>query len=238
MQKQEQSKSMHYIGHRSRVKQRIIEMRDLSGFADYEILEALLFFCNTRADVKPIAKEMLQEFKSIDKIEQAEIKALERYDQTGRNLFLLLKLTKEFGTRAHATLLSGHHSIDKLDKFSKITQYLISKLRHLKVEEFRVLMLDPQLRLIKDVAVSVGTITESAVYTRAILESVVHNSATSVILSHNHPFGVSDPSQNDISITQDIVSSLRFINVIVQDHVIIGQTDCFSFRKNGLIEDY
>jgi len=102
-------------------------------------------------------------------------------------------------------------------------------------ECFVVLFLNNQHKLIKAVEMFNGTIDSASVYPREILKTALQLNAAAVILSHNHPSGITEPSQADKSITTKIKSSLSLIDIRVLDHIIIGAVDSFSFSEGGLL---
>lgn len=102
-------------------------------------------------------------------------------------------------------------------------------------EEFVVLMLDSQHRLICTTVISLGTINSATVHPREVVREVLAANAASVILAHNHPSGVPEPSVADRSLTSKVVSALAVIDVRVLDHVVIGGTETVSFAARGWV---
>ena len=115
-----------------------------------------------------------------------------------------------------------------------VRKYLSLKLRSCEREMFGVIYLDTQNRIITDRVLFQGTINSSAVYPREIAKVALLVNAKSVILYHNHPSGISDPSESDERITECITECLKLFNIDVLDHFIVGRT-IFSFAENNLI---
>lgn len=113
-------------------------------------------------------------------------------------------------------------------------EYCRLQLVHLDYEVFGMLLLDNQHRLIKSVEVFRGTIDGCAVYPREVVKAALLNSAAATVLFHNHPSGVSEPSQADIAITQRLKKALETIDVRILDHLIVGRT-ITSFAERGLL---
>jgi DNA repair protein RadC len=101
-------------------------------------------------------------------------------------------------------------------------------------EVFAVLFLDSQHRLIEYQELFFGTIDAAAVYPREVVKAALDHNAAAVIFSHNHPSGVSQPSQADIAITEKLKKALNLIDVRTLDHIIIGE-DIFSFAESGYL---
>lgn len=101
-------------------------------------------------------------------------------------------------------------------------------------EEFSVLYLDAQHRLIEAKTEFVGTLSQTSVYPREIVKRAVLLNAAAVILSHNHPSGNNEPSRADELLTQTLKSTLALIDCRVLDHLIVGHS-VLSFAEKGLI---
>jgi len=112
--------------------------------------------------------------------------------------------------------------------------FLRFKLGGYEREVFAVMLLNNQHELIEYKELFYGTIDAAAVYPREVVKAVLAANAAAVILTHNHPSGVSEPSQADKAITQRLVNALGLIDVRVLDHLIIGKTT-MSFAENNLL---
>ena len=112
--------------------------------------------------------------------------------------------------------------------------YLRFKLGGYDREVFAVMLLNSQHELIEFKELFFGTIDAATVYPREVVKAVLTANASAVILTHNHPSGISEPSQADKLITQRLVNALGLIDVRVLDHLIIGKTT-MSFAENNLL---
>lgn len=113
--------------------------------------------------------------------------------------------------------------------------YLKLRLAGLAYEVFAVLLLDNRHRVICYEEVFRGTIDGASVHPREIVRRVIETNAAAVILAHNHPSGVAEPSQADLRITQRLKEALTLIDVRVLDHFIIGDVADVSFAERGLL---
>ena len=111
-------------------------------------------------------------------------------------------------------------------------EYLKYKMNQYDREVFALLLLDSQHRLIRFEPLFYGTINSTNVYPREILKAVLEANAAAVILVHNHPSGVPEPSSADIAITAKIKDALNLIDVSTLDHIIVGET-CVSLARRG-----
>ncbi len=109
----------------------------------------------------------------------------------------------------------------------------VNRLVHKDYEVFAILMLDSQHRLIEFVEHATGTINCASVYPREVMKSVLKYSAAAVILAHNHPSGIAEPSQADRRITERLSQALALIDVNVLDHFVIGVGETVSFAERG-----
>ena len=116
-----------------------------------------------------------------------------------------------------------------------VRQYLSLKLRHLDHEMFACLFLDNKHRVLDYQEMFRGTLSSASVYPREIVKACLAINAAAIILAHNHPSGVADPSEADISLTEQIKKALALIDVRVLDHLVIGSGKPFSFAERGLV---
>lgn len=114
-----------------------------------------------------------------------------------------------------------------------VKSYLTLQFADAVSESFRVLFLDSQHGLIACKELFKGTIDGAAVYPREVVRTAIELNAAAVILSHNHPSGVCEPSTADRHITKRITDALQLIDVRVLDHVVVGGADTVSFAERG-----
>ncbi|MFM2589491.1 DNA repair protein RadC [Vibrio sp. TBV020] len=115
-----------------------------------------------------------------------------------------------------------------------VKEFVAFKLASKEQEVFAVLYLDNQHRLIQYEELFFGTIDAASIYPREVIKKVLANNAAAVILAHNHPSGVAEPSTSDKHITTKLVDALNVIEVRVLDHIITGE-ECVSFAERGLL---
>ena len=113
--------------------------------------------------------------------------------------------------------------------------YLKLRLDGIAYEVFAALLLDNRHQVLHYVELFRGTIDGASVHPREIVRLVLANNAAAVILAHNHPSGVTEPSQSDIRITQRIKDALALIEVRVLDHIIVGSGAGVSFAERGIL---
>ena len=121
------------------------------------------------------------------------------------------------------------------DSSDLVKNYLRLQLDGEPVEHFGALYLDSQNRGIAFERHFTGTLTQTGVYPREIVEAALRHGAMAVVLTHNHPSGRTTPSRADVALTQTIKSALALVDVRVLDHVIVGGGDALSMAEQGLI---
>jgi DNA repair protein RadC len=114
-------------------------------------------------------------------------------------------------------------------------RYLSLKLAEQEREVFVVLFLDNRHRLIKYDELFYGTIDGASVHPREVVKAALKYNAAAVILSHNHPSGVPEPSQADKQITRHLKEALSLVDIRLLDHIVVGGVDTVSFAELGLM---
>ncbi|MEH6826141.1 MAG: DNA repair protein RadC [Motiliproteus sp.] len=114
-------------------------------------------------------------------------------------------------------------------------RFLTSRLRDRDREVFAVLLLDNQHRLLVYEELFQGTLSCAAVYPREVVKLALSSNAAAVILAHNHPSGVAEPSLSDQQITRRLVDALALVDIRVLDHLVIGDGPPVSFAERGLL---
>ena len=220
-------------GHRNRMRDRLL-LRGGASLADYELLEMLLFLAFKQGDTKPLAKSLINRFGSFASVLTAPQQTLFQSDGLGPHAVTALKLVQEAAHR-----LARAEVMDKpvLNNWDRLMEYLTTVMAREKVEQFRILFLDPRNRLIADEAQARGTVNHTPVYPREVVKRALELHATAIILVHNHPSGDPTPSRADIEMTAEIREAAAVLGVVLHDHVIIGNGAWLSFRREGLLNE-
>ena len=225
-------------GHRERIKEKFLK-NGIDGFAEYEILELLLTYCIPRKDTKPIAKELLNKFKSLDNIFKADFDKLSAIDGLGKNSIAFLKLIGDLPSIIYKDELKNKKLLNKetlkISNKDILLKYLRNKIGYEEIEKFYVLYLSSSNEVIEFEENSVGTLDRSSVYPREIYKKIINLNAKSVILAHNHPSDNITPSKSDIELTNEIAKGLKNFGALLIEHIIITKNSYFSFLEEGLI---
>lgn len=226
-------KSKPHEGHRKRLRNRF-EKTGFEGFNDYEVLELLLTFILPYKDTKPVAKELIEKYKSLKGIFDAETIDLQNIKGIGERTAVYFKLLQEtFGFLYDEQARNNQIQFTKTDH---LFDYFKGTIGNSKNEIMRAVYLNSQNEMIKAENISEGTVSETVVLPRKIVENALKHNAVSVIVAHNHPDGVAEPSENDDKMTEQIKNALQTVNISLQDHLVITNSDYFSYRQKGYLE--
>lgn len=116
-----------------------------------------------------------------------------------------------------------------------VRDYLRTKLASLEHEVFVTLLLDSQHRLLQCLELFRGTLAQTSVYPREVVKVALAQNAAAMILAHNHPSGVAEPSRADELLTQALKQALALVDVRVLDHFVVAGADIVSFAERGLL---
>ncbi len=179
-----------------------------------------------------LARNLLSEFGSLRRLLGASEHDFCQTKGLGQAKFAQLQASLEMSQRYMAEIF------DKSDAFNSVEQtqaYLMAKLRDQPHEVFAMLLLDSQHRLIKYRPMFYGTIDSASVYPRVLVQQALLDNAAAVILAHNHPSGIAEPSQADKSITKRVIDAFSLMDIKVLDHFVIGDGVAVSFAQRGLL---
>ncbi len=218
-------------GHRGRMREKLLE-RGPDALADYELLEMLLFFAFKNGDTKPLAKRLINEHGSFARVMAAPVAKLLESQGLGPHSVAALKLVQAAALRMMQAEVADQPVLNNWDR---LIGYLNAALAREKVEQFRVLFLDPKNRLIADEAQARGTVNHTPVYPREVVKRALELHATALILVHNHPSGDPTPSRSDLEMTRQIQDAAAVLEIVVHDHLILGNGRYTSFRREGLL---
>lgn len=205
------------------------------GPASLSDAELLAIFLRTGVSGKTavdLARELLATFGGLRPLLEADQRQFCAHHGLGTAKFAQLQAVLEM-TRRH--LLEQLQREDSLENPETTRRFLASRLRHLPHEVFACLFLDNRHRVIAFEELFRGTIDGASVHPREVVRRALAHNAAAVILSHNHPSGVAEPSRADIQLTRRLSEALALIDVRVLDHFVVGDDNGVSFAERGLI---
>ncbi|WP_374707300.1 MULTISPECIES: RadC family protein [Rodentibacter] len=204
----------------------------VNTLSDHELLAIFLRTGIKGCPVMQLSKLVLEHFGSFRALLSADKKTFCAVKGLGITQFIQLQATTEMTKRY---LKQEIFNAQIFDEPEIVKLYLRTELQHEEREIFMVLFLDSQHRLIKKERLFLGTINVSSVYPREIIKAALYCNAAALILVHNHPSGIAEPSYADKIITQKICDSAELMEIRILDHFIVGKGDCYSFVENRLL---
>lgn len=203
-----------------------------AALADAELIALLLRTGLAGVSVLQLAQNMLDHFGGLPGLLRASAADLKRIKGLGPAKRAEIAAVIELARRALVRELAAQPVFDAPQQVKAFLQLQIGSLGH---EVFAVLFLDAQTRLIRMEEMFRGTLTQTSVYPREVVKRALELNAASVILAHNHPSGVAEPSRADEALTQSLKSALALVDVRVLDHFIVGHGQVVSFSERGLL---
>lgn len=202
------------------------------ALSDAEILSIFLRTGRQGSSALDLARELLDKFQGLRHLIDTEQNEFCMMKGLGMVKYVQIQAAIELGRRY---LQSGLKNGDIFTNPEQTREFLTLKLRAYPYEVFACLYLDNHHRLISFDKLFFGTIDSAQVHAREVIRAALKHNAAAVILSHNHPSGIAEPSQADISLTRELKKTLALVDVRVLDHLIIGDKESVSFAERGLL---
>ena len=179
-----------------------------------------------------VARELLARFGRVSRLLSAAQREVDAVPGVGAAKYAQIAAVMELARRALAEEMRAR---DSLASPAAVRGYLRLRMQHLGHECFYCVCLDAQNRVIVADELFRGTLTQTSVYPREVVKHALAHNAASVILAHNHPSGVAEPSIQDQALTRTLSEALALVDVKVLDHFIVAPGACLSFAERGLM---
>jgi DNA repair protein RadC len=218
-------------GHRERLRERL-ELGGPAAIPDYELIEMILFRVFRQGDTKPLAKRLIEKFKTFAEVINADADRLKEVSGVGD------RVVEEFNLiRIAAQRLIKGEILQRpvLGSWQAVIDHCRAMHAFDNKEAFRILFLDKRNQLLADEVQGTGTVDHTPVYVREVVKRALELSSTSIILVHNHPSGDPAPSRADIDMTKMIVIAAKPLGIVVHDHIIVGRQGHASLKALGLM---
>ncbi len=204
--------------------------RGAAALSDAELLAILLRTGTVGATAVDLARRLLADFGSLRALLGADAATLCRHKGLGRAKFAQLHAALELARRNLSENLARE---DCLACPAQTVDYLRARLRDYAYEVFACLMLDNRNRVIALRELFRGTIDGASVYPREVVKQALADNAAAVILVHNHPSGVAEPSRADRALTRRLQEAAALVDVRLLDHFVVGDGEVVSFAERG-----
>lgn len=214
-----------------RPREKLLE-HGAAALSEAELLAIVIRTGRRGSSAVDLARAVLKEFRSLRGLLSADAKQFCRQAGLGKARYAELQAALELARRHFQETLQASPCIDSP---RATREFLIARLRDRPYEVFCCLHLDNRHRLIAFDELFRGTIDGASVHPREVVKQALARNAAAVILAHNHPSGVAEPSQADELITRRLKESLALVDIRVLDHVIVGDGTCTSLAEKGLM---
>jgi len=202
-----------------------------AALSDAELLAIFLRTGVAGKSAVDLARELLRDFGGVRALLDADRRQFAQGKGLGDAKYAQLQAVLELGHRHMAETLRRE---DAIESPQAARRYLAMRLRGHPQEVFAALFLDNRHRVIVYEELFRGTIDQAAVHPREVVRRALHHNAAALILAHNHPSGVAEPSRADEHITRQLREALMLVDVRVLDHIIIGD-EWISMAERGLL---
>ena len=207
-------------------------LKGAGHLSDAELLAVILRNGLAGQNAVDLARNMIHQFGGLRSLLSAPKSQVCKLAGVGPVKYAQLQAAAEISKRiAHENLQRGQI----LTNPDLTRDYLMRQLADRCYEVFALLLLDTQHRVIQFVELFRGTIDSASVYPREVVSLVLEKKAAAVIVCHNHPSGIAEPSQADRRITERIKNALATIDVSLLDHMVVGDQEIVSFAERGWI---
>ena len=203
-----------------------------SSLGDSELLAIFLRTGTAGCNVLDLADLLIKKFGGLRNLLTASQDDFCQAKGLGQAKFVQVKAVMEMARRVLAEQLKEPQKIEGSDTAKDfVASYLSQEIN----EVFAVMFLDSQHRMLAFKTLFYGTINQAKVYPRVVVQEALTQNAAAVILTHNHPSGVAEPSNADVLLTKQIKKALELLDVAVLDHLIVGRGCVVSMAEQGLI---
>ena len=201
-----------------------------AALSNPELLALLLRVGVRGKSAVELGRDILQHFGSLHGLFGATLNDFSEVHGLGMAKYAQLQAVMELARRAIGEQLQTGTTMESPEL---VKRYLRIRLGGQHHESFVVLFLDVRARLIADKELFRGTLTQASVYPREVVKAALACNAASVILAHNHPSGVAEPSHADLHLTRLLTQALALVEIRVLDHFVVAGPLVHSFAENG-----
>lgn len=203
------------------------------NLTDTELLAIILRSGSKEKSALDLAREILQKFKTFRNMSHTELSCWKDFKGLGKAKLATLKAAIEIGRR-----FQEQEVRDKKPKISSsrdVAHLLMGRMRDLKKEVFKILLLNSKNRIIDIVEIEEGGINEAYPIIREIITKALQNFSAGIICVHNHPSGDPIPSSEDINFTNRLKNACQIMQIELLDHIIIGDNVYYSLKDKGVL---
>ena len=221
------SRTAHEMDGRTalRLRERLLSERGFENFDDTEILSTVLSYASGTKNTAGLVAKLLDTFGSLKGILEARPEQLLRVEGMNRTRASLISMIVPM---ARVWIRTANEYHDRIGNSREAEAFCRSLLIGERLENFFVVALNAQCKVIGKRRISTGSLSEVSAYPRLVMETALNYNAHSVLLCHNHPGGTCAPSPEDISSTVQLQKLLHGVGILVLDHIIVANDNTYS----------
>lgn len=227
--KPSKKKNIH-AGHRQRMKKQFLDS-GIDNFLDHQKLELLLFYSKPQGDTNPLAHELLSEFGSFSKIFDAEYEALLEVNGMGPNTAQFIKIISAMITTYTNDNDSNGNRITTLGEASKYVQPLFTGK---ETECIYLICMGNNGKILYCKNVAEGSPETVSIVPADLIRKALRANAVKVILAHNHPHGICNPSSQDLRTTSILYDEFQRVGIELCDHIIVAPDGVYSMKEKNM----
>jgi len=213
----EDFKNIH-ASHRDRIRERA-EL-GFHSFSDHELLEMLLFYSIPRGDTNVLGHALIERFGSFNVVIESSVDELMTVKGIGKSSALQLKLVGEMIRRYVGGFAK---KVPRYDSLKKIAEYIWPRFLGLSNEHLYMMMFNNKMAIIECARLAEGSVNSASVPIRVLVERAFKKNASAIVLAHNHPHGVSTPSDCDLELTHLFAEALAMVDIPLIEHLVIAE---------------
>ena len=200
---------------------------------DYELLEPILFRALAPRDIKPLARDLLDQFGDLSVMLSAAYARLLEVTGIGQAVIAEFRLIEAVALNSGQSCITHKPA---LANWTQMINYCRTKITGKNREEFHLLFSDKKNHIIADELTGSDTVDHAPVYPREVIKRALELSASALIPVHNHPSGYPTLSKADIDMTSKLYALASKFNIVGHDHLIIGRLEEVNFKNLSLLE--
>lgn len=201
--------------------------------SDAELFAIILRTGTLDENVVDMSNRLIAEY-GLDKLFECSLKELQKIKGIGPSKAMQILTISELGKRYNQLKQSNNLNRRKISCAKDVFNHFHEMLKDKKEENFFILMLNIQNNIIGEKLISKGILDASIIHPREVFRPAIKNSASKIILIHNHPSGDPKPSEEDLEITEKLMKVGKELGIRVLDHIIIGDEKFWSWKEKRL----
>lgn len=233
MKREEQNKSIKNWPKDERPREKLFKFGEHT-LSNTELLAILLRSGVKGQSAVDLSRKILSKFGAFRDMSHTDIRDWKEFKGLGQAKIAQIKTAIEIGRRF---LAENKQPRGKIKGSRDIADLFIGRMRDLKKEVFKILLLDNQNHIIETAEVTEGTVNQASPIIREIISKALQSFAVSLVCIHNHPSGDPCPSKEDRDFTKELCQAGKVMDIKVLDHIIIGDNQYFSFADKGDVVD-